>query len=214
MTDQLVADLRKNSRENIRVRRTEFQGHRLVDVRLFALKEDGSFVATAKGVSIRLEMIDAVIEALQKARAITAGRSHQGYAAGIAGFSGPRRSPASRISEQLGDVRPDPFRCRLLRSRARYAHGPVSGAAPLLFGDPGPSFSICDGALSVHRERHTDPPHGVLAGEGEPHGRHGRTAFRKFHRKKQSVFGSSDLTATYLVEAQSRAASSPDPGRN
>lgn len=72
MTEHLVADLRKNSRENIRIRRTEFQGYQLVDMRLFALKEDGSFVATPKGVSIRLEMVDAVIEALRQAKALAA----------------------------------------------------------------------------------------------------------------------------------------------
>ena len=56
--------LEKNSRESLVINQTEFKGVKLVDVRVFYKDENGDLKPTKKGVSVRLEQLDALIKAL------------------------------------------------------------------------------------------------------------------------------------------------------
>ena len=55
--------LEKNSRESLVINQTEFKGVKLVDVRVFYKDENGDLMPTKKGVSVRLEQLDALIKA-------------------------------------------------------------------------------------------------------------------------------------------------------
>ena len=58
--------LEKNSRESLVINQTEFKGVKLVDVRVFYKDEAGDLKPTKKGVSVRLEQLDALIKALSE----------------------------------------------------------------------------------------------------------------------------------------------------
>ena len=54
--EELIAEVPKNATESIRVRHTEYGGHKLVDCRVFTKPQDGSEgVATRKGLCLRPE---------------------------------------------------------------------------------------------------------------------------------------------------------------
>ena len=61
--------LEKNSRESLVINQTEFKGVKLVDVRVFYKDENGDLKPTKKGVSVRLEQLDALIKALSEVSA-------------------------------------------------------------------------------------------------------------------------------------------------
>ena len=61
--------LEKNSRESLVIKQTEFKGVKLVDVRVFYKDENGDLKPTKKGVSVRLEQLDALIKALSEVSA-------------------------------------------------------------------------------------------------------------------------------------------------
>ena len=56
--------LEKNSRESLVINQSEFKGVKLVDVRVFYKDDAGDLKPTKKGVSVRLEQLDALIKAL------------------------------------------------------------------------------------------------------------------------------------------------------
>ena len=56
--------LEKNSRESLVINQSEFKGVKLVDIRVFYKDEAGDLKPTKKGVSVRLEQLDALIKAL------------------------------------------------------------------------------------------------------------------------------------------------------
>ena len=58
--------LEKNSRESLVINQSEFKGVKLVDVRVFYKDEAGDLKPTKKGVSVRLEQLDALIKALSE----------------------------------------------------------------------------------------------------------------------------------------------------
>ena len=65
----VVATVPKNSREELRVRLTEFRGHRLCDLRQFALVKAGSDrTPTRKGVAVNVALLPSLIAALQVAQ--------------------------------------------------------------------------------------------------------------------------------------------------
>lgn len=66
----VVAVVRKNSLEEVRVSISEFRGHRLVDVRVFADFDGrgGEPRATKKGVALKVELLPDLIAALQSAQ--------------------------------------------------------------------------------------------------------------------------------------------------
>ena len=61
--------LEKNSRESLVINQTEFKGVKLVDVRVFYKDENGDLKPTKKGVSVRLNHLDALIKALSEVSA-------------------------------------------------------------------------------------------------------------------------------------------------
>jgi hypothetical protein len=68
MSDNVViAELPKNARETLRVTVGEFKGHRLIGLRVWA-PGDGGPIPTKQGFAIAPEKLDALIEALIRAR--------------------------------------------------------------------------------------------------------------------------------------------------
>ena len=61
--------LEKNSRESLVINQSEFKGVKLVDVRVFYKDENADLKPTKKGVSVRLEQLDALIKALSEGSA-------------------------------------------------------------------------------------------------------------------------------------------------
>ena len=61
--------LEKNSRESLVINQSEFKGVKLVDVRVFYKDENGDLKPTKKGVSVRLEQLDALIKSLSEVSA-------------------------------------------------------------------------------------------------------------------------------------------------
>ena len=61
--------LEKNSRESLVINQSEFKGVKLVDVRVFYKDENGDLKPTKKGVSVRLNQLDALIKALSEVSA-------------------------------------------------------------------------------------------------------------------------------------------------
>ena len=61
-----IATIEKNSREKVYIDLTEFKGHNLIDIRVFA--DNGSEqTATRKGISLAIAKLPALIDALRKA---------------------------------------------------------------------------------------------------------------------------------------------------
>lgn len=74
MTDNTIATIPKNAREEIRVALTNYKGHELVDVRVFVESEiRADHVPTRKGIAVKPSLLPALIEALAKARDATGG---------------------------------------------------------------------------------------------------------------------------------------------
>lgn len=66
----IVAELAKNSREVLKVSLSRYHGHALADVRTYAPVTGLDVLCpTKRGVSVRVEMLDDLIEALGKAKA-------------------------------------------------------------------------------------------------------------------------------------------------
>jgi Transcriptional Coactivator p15 (PC4) len=66
MTDQLIATIQKNSREEIRIGRSEFKGHDLVSIRVWFEGEDGAMRPGKSGLAFRVELLSEVSAALSK----------------------------------------------------------------------------------------------------------------------------------------------------
>jgi hypothetical protein len=68
--EQQVFAFQKNSREEVRVCLTNWQGHALVDLRVFARQSDGEWVPTRKGLTLSRSLLPelaAAVGALGKA---------------------------------------------------------------------------------------------------------------------------------------------------
>jgi hypothetical protein len=66
----VVGSVRKNSLEEVRVSISEFRGHNLVDVRVFADFDGrgGEPRPTKKGIALKVELLPDLIAALQAAQ--------------------------------------------------------------------------------------------------------------------------------------------------
>ena len=68
--DYLAGAIDKNSRESIRVGLTNFKGHNLAFVRVFAEHRDtGEMTPTKSGITFRVDRLAELIAALQEAQA-------------------------------------------------------------------------------------------------------------------------------------------------
>ena len=67
----VIGELRKNSRERVRVALDHWQGHNLLDIRVTAQLSKGTdiWTGTKKGVSVNVALIPALREALEAAEA-------------------------------------------------------------------------------------------------------------------------------------------------
>jgi len=67
--DRLLATVRKNAREEIRISRGEYKGHDVVGVRVwFEDRESGEMRPGRDGLAFRAELVDEVIEGLRAAK--------------------------------------------------------------------------------------------------------------------------------------------------
>lgn len=62
-----IATIRKNTREEIRVAVATYHGSRFVDVRIYIDGNGDDRVPTRKGVAVRADAVQPLIEALQRA---------------------------------------------------------------------------------------------------------------------------------------------------
>jgi len=68
-TSQHIATIPKNAREEIRIGLSEFMGHDLLDIRVYA--DDGAkHVPSKKGLSVRVERLRDLQAALSEAEAV------------------------------------------------------------------------------------------------------------------------------------------------
>jgi len=64
---KLIHEFNKNSTEVVRIQLTEYDGKQLLDIRVWVQNDKGDFVPTRKGISIRVDQIDDLKEAIDKA---------------------------------------------------------------------------------------------------------------------------------------------------
>ncbi len=58
-------EFKKNSSETVRISATRYQGHDLIDVRIFARTREGEITVTRKGVSLNVDQIPDLLECLE-----------------------------------------------------------------------------------------------------------------------------------------------------
>ena len=63
----IIASIRKNSREEIRVAHETFKGHELISIRIWFEADDGSMRPGKAGITIRPSVLPEIIVALSKA---------------------------------------------------------------------------------------------------------------------------------------------------
>ncbi len=66
-TEIEVAHVNKNAREELRVTLMEYKGHKLCTLRIFYLASDGKMRPGKDGVAIKVDKIDDLAKALEKA---------------------------------------------------------------------------------------------------------------------------------------------------
>jgi hypothetical protein len=69
MSERAPIVIQKNAREEFRISRDTFRGHDLVSIRVWFKADDGSMRPSKDGVTLRVALVDEVIEALQAAKA-------------------------------------------------------------------------------------------------------------------------------------------------
>ncbi len=63
----LITQIPKNSREEYRVSRDDFQGHDLINIRVFFVSKDGEMLPGKQGVAFKAELLPEFIDALSQA---------------------------------------------------------------------------------------------------------------------------------------------------
>ena len=64
----IIASIAKNKRETLQVELAEFKGHKLIGLRIYVPAADGSGLKpTAKGVTLSIALLPAILAALQQA---------------------------------------------------------------------------------------------------------------------------------------------------
>jgi len=57
-------DIQKNSLERIRIQRSEYKGHELIDIRVFFKANDGKWYPTRKGITFSVSLANEVIKGI------------------------------------------------------------------------------------------------------------------------------------------------------
>jgi len=65
--EQLIDEFDKNAREQVRVSLTEYQGHDLVDLRVYYQDDKGQFRPTRKGLCLSFDTLPRLKTAVEKA---------------------------------------------------------------------------------------------------------------------------------------------------
>ena len=65
---EIIDRFKKNAVEEIRASLTEFSGHKLVDLRIWAENKAGELVPTKKGISVRVDLFPALLRAVESVR--------------------------------------------------------------------------------------------------------------------------------------------------
>jgi hypothetical protein len=68
-SETILAEFPKNSREVVRIRRTEYQGRELIDIRTFYPDLVEDTMRPGKGLALRLEQLPDLIQALETSAA-------------------------------------------------------------------------------------------------------------------------------------------------
>jgi len=61
-----VRELQKNTLDVIRIQKTKYKGHDLVDVRVYVEDKNGEKIPTRKGITFKVDLLDEVISALEE----------------------------------------------------------------------------------------------------------------------------------------------------
>jgi hypothetical protein len=70
---QLIARVRKNSREEFRIAIRQFKNFRGVDLRVFQLNGKGDYVESTRAIAMRLDAIPKIVDALLLAARVAEG---------------------------------------------------------------------------------------------------------------------------------------------
>jgi len=65
-TGKLIAEFNKNASETVRVQLTEYDGKQLLDIRVWVQNDKGEYIPTRKGISLRVEQVRDLKDALEK----------------------------------------------------------------------------------------------------------------------------------------------------
>lgn len=57
-------DIQKNSLERIRIQRSEYKGHELIDIRVYYEAENGEWKPSKKGITFSLSLANEVIKGI------------------------------------------------------------------------------------------------------------------------------------------------------
>jgi len=61
-----VREIQKNTLDVIRIQKTKYKGHDLVDVRVYVEDKNGEKIPTRKGITFKVDLLDEVISALEE----------------------------------------------------------------------------------------------------------------------------------------------------
>lgn len=64
---KLIDQFNKNASEIIRVQLVKYDNKDLLDIRIWVLKDGADYIPTRKGISLRLDQVDSLKEAIDKA---------------------------------------------------------------------------------------------------------------------------------------------------
>ena len=66
----VIADFQKNKTEDIKLSLTEYQGHKLIDFRVYFKDNEGESKPTKKGITVNVKFFPELKEAIMKAEKI------------------------------------------------------------------------------------------------------------------------------------------------
>lgn len=61
-----MIEIKKNALDIIRIQRTKYKGHDLIDIRVYVEDRNGEKIPTKKGITFKVELLDEIIEALKE----------------------------------------------------------------------------------------------------------------------------------------------------
>ena len=66
----MIKEIKKNSKEIIRISQSEYKGHSFIDLRIFFENEHGEYLPTKKGISfypaIAKDLVEGILDVVEK----------------------------------------------------------------------------------------------------------------------------------------------------